>query len=320
MSLARLLRFPRAPRTSAVLAGPLADRSEPALRGSGPRPPTATVSGSAGMTKPPRRGSFAASSRPGTTRISGRSPPTSNPGGSSLTSVRRSARRSSRPTATRSATAAGCSCTTATSPSSHASSATWCWRSTNRSIPRSPARRTPSSLFYLALTFGLQDDPPEAVARAIGLVEQVGHDKGIKFPFQGTIATTDGERMWAFRYSSEGKSRSLFFSGNVATLRQLYPDREIFQEVSEDSRLVVSEPIGDLPGPGTRCPSRLGAWSARARTRWRRSRSNRRPSSCRLAADTRRYDDRFGAHVKWDMAIVAAALLAVAAVSEQLRA
>jgi glutamine amidotransferase len=103
-------------------------------------------------------------------------------------------------------------------------------------------------LFYLALTFGLEDDPPEAVARAIGLVEQVGHDKGIKFPFQGTIATTDGERMWAFRYSSEGKSRSLFFTGNVATLRQLYPDREILQEVSEDSRLVVSEPIGDLPG------------------------------------------------------------------------
>jgi predicted glutamine amidotransferase len=50
-------------------------------------------------------------------------------------------------------------------------------------------------LFYLALTFGLQDDPPEAVARTIGLVESVGRKKGVKYPFQGTIATTDGERM-----------------------------------------------------------------------------------------------------------------------------
>ncbi len=103
-------------------------------------------------------------------------------------------------------------------------------------------------LFYLALTFGLEDDPPDAIARAIGLVEAVGRQKGVEYPFQGTIATTDGERMWAFRYSSEGKSRSLFFTGDVPTLRDLYPDREILFEVSDDARLIVSEPIGDLPG------------------------------------------------------------------------
>jgi predicted glutamine amidotransferase len=103
-------------------------------------------------------------------------------------------------------------------------------------------------LFYLALTLGLEDDPPDAVARAIGLVEQVGERKGVKYPFQGTVATTDGERMWAFRYSSEGRSRSLFFTGNVPVLRKLYPDRPVLHEVSDDARLVVSEPIGNLPG------------------------------------------------------------------------
>ncbi|MGN6872352.1 MAG: class II glutamine amidotransferase [Solirubrobacteraceae bacterium] len=103
-------------------------------------------------------------------------------------------------------------------------------------------------LFYLALTFGLEDDPPEAVARTIGLVEHVGRQKGVKYPFQGTIATTDGHRMWAFRYSSEGKSRSLFFTGSIPTLRQLYPDNQVLFEVSEDARLIVSEPVGDLPG------------------------------------------------------------------------
>ena len=109
-------------------------------------------------------------------------------------------------------------------------------------------------LFYLALSFGLEQDPPEAVSQAIGLVEAVGHQKGVKYPFQGTVATTDGERMWSFRYSSEGKSRSLFFTGHVPTLRKLYPDREVLQEVSDDARLVVSEPIGNLPGAWNEVP------------------------------------------------------------------
>lgn len=109
-------------------------------------------------------------------------------------------------------------------------------------------------LFYLALTFGLEDDPPDAVARAIGLVEACGRERGIAYPFQGTIATTDGESLWVFRYSSQGKSRSLFFTRDVRTLRQQYPDREILREVSDDTRLVVSEPIGDLPGAWIEMP------------------------------------------------------------------
>jgi predicted glutamine amidotransferase len=109
-------------------------------------------------------------------------------------------------------------------------------------------------LFFLALTFGLQEDPPDAVARAIGMVESCGHRRGVEYPFQGTIATTDGERMWVFRYSSEGKSRSLYFTTNVPTLRELYPGREILEDLSDDARLVVSEPIGDLPAAWNEVP------------------------------------------------------------------
>jgi predicted glutamine amidotransferase len=109
-------------------------------------------------------------------------------------------------------------------------------------------------LFYLALTFGLEDDPPEAIARTIGLLESVGHQKGVKYPFQGTIATTDGDRLWVFRYSSEGASRSLFFTKDVSTLRALYPEREVLHEVSADARFVVSEPMGDLPGAWNEVP------------------------------------------------------------------
>ncbi len=102
--------------------------------------------------------------------------------------------------------------------------------------------------FFLALTFGLRDDPPAGVARAVALVEDVGRRHGIEFPVQMTVATTDGETTWAFRYSSEGRSRSLFQSTDVSTLRHQYPDNPVLHELSDDTRLVVSEPLGDLQG------------------------------------------------------------------------
>ena len=109
-------------------------------------------------------------------------------------------------------------------------------------------------LFFLALTYGLEDDPPEAIARTIGLVEHVGRKHGVEFPFQGTIATTDGECTWAFRYSSEGKSRTLYFSTAVETLRELYPEMEVLQQVEGETRLVVSEPLGAFPGVWNEVP------------------------------------------------------------------
>src|SRR4051794_281262 len=110
------------------------------------------------------------------------------------------------------------------------------------------------TLFFLALTFGLEDDPPAAVERAIGFVEAVGRDAGVEHPFQGTIATSDGGRLWAFRYSSEGASRSLFVSTKIDALRHLYPDNPTFAELADETRLVVSEPLGDLAGAWNEVP------------------------------------------------------------------
>jgi glutamine amidotransferase len=108
--------------------------------------------------------------------------------------------------------------------------------------------------FYLALSMGLKDDPPTAVARAVGLVEAAGHAQGVKHPIQMTVATTDGASLWTFRYSSEGKSASLFYTTDVETLRAQYPDHPVFNTVSAESRLVVSEPLGDLAGVWNEVP------------------------------------------------------------------
>jgi len=109
-------------------------------------------------------------------------------------------------------------------------------------------------MFYLALTFGLQDDAPQAVERMVGLVEEVGRKAGIEHPIQMTVATSDGDRTWAFRYSSQHQSRSLFYTSTVQTLRETYPDNPVLELVSDETRIIVSEPLGDLPGVWNEVP------------------------------------------------------------------
>src|SRR3954451_5861098 len=103
-------------------------------------------------------------------------------------------------------------------------------------------------MFYLALTFGLRDDPLRAVERMVGFVEATARKHGVDQPMQMTVATTDGERLFAFRYSSVGKSRTLYFSTAVAALRAMYPENDVFQKISDETRIVVSEPLGELVG------------------------------------------------------------------------
>ena len=110
------------------------------------------------------------------------------------------------------------------------------------------------TFFYLALTFGLERDPPTAVQEAVGLIEETGRRHDVEHPIQMTVATTDGESIWAFRYSSEGDSRSLFFSTDIATLKSLYPDDVRLQGLGDESRLVVSEPLGTLAGAWNEVP------------------------------------------------------------------
>jgi hypothetical protein len=106
------------------------------------------------------------------------------------------------------------------------------------------------------------------MARAIGLVEACRAGRGAEYPFQGTIATTDGESLWVFRYSSQGKSRSLFFTRDVHTLRQEYPDtRGPYARCLMTPGSWSSEPVGDLPGAWIEdARSQLRKWSAREAT------------------------------------------------------
>jgi glutamine amidotransferase len=109
-------------------------------------------------------------------------------------------------------------------------------------------------MFFLALTFGLEDDPYAAVERMVGFVEDTGRRHGVEHPIQMTVATTDGRTIWAFRYSSEGDSRSLFFSTRMDALKAMYPESAELAQLSDETRVVVSEPLGDLEGAWNAVP------------------------------------------------------------------
>jgi glutamine amidotransferase len=104
------------------------------------------------------------------------------------------------------------------------------------------------ALFYLCLTFGLDEDPLGAVERAVGFVEATGHAHGVEHPVQMTLGFSDGVRLWAVRYSSEHRSRTLYVSADRHTVQALHPDEPRFARLTDEDRIVVSEPLSDLPG------------------------------------------------------------------------
>jgi predicted glutamine amidotransferase len=104
------------------------------------------------------------------------------------------------------------------------------------------------TMFCLALTFGLMEDPLGALERMAGFVEETGRRHGVEHALQMTLGVSDGERLYAVRYSTLGRSRTLFSSADAETLRALHPENERLQRLSAEDRAIVSEPLADLPG------------------------------------------------------------------------
>jgi predicted glutamine amidotransferase len=103
-------------------------------------------------------------------------------------------------------------------------------------------------MFYLAMTFGLPDDPIAGLERMAGYVEFLGAAAGIAEPLQMTVGVTDGERLYAARYASGQEVNTLYYSADVESLRKLDPEEERFAHFSAEARVVVSEPLVELPG------------------------------------------------------------------------
>jgi glutamine amidotransferase len=72
-----------------------------------------------------------------------------------------------------------------------------------------------------------------------------------------TVGLSDGTQLYAARYASGPEVNTLFVSEDPESVRALYPERERVGHFSNDARVVVSEPLDELPGlwrevaPGT---------------------------------------------------------------------
>ncbi|MCP2257766.1 glutamine amidotransferase [Streptoalloteichus tenebrarius] len=94
--------------------------------------------------------------------------------------------------------------------------------------------------FFLALTYGLAEDPPAALGRMIARVERAQREHGVDGVFRCTGATTDGETIYAWRYATDDTAKTLYYNAGAAALRAAGGD-EI--PMPEHATIVVSEPL-----------------------------------------------------------------------------
>lgn len=92
------------------------------------------------------------------------------------------------------------------------------------------------TLFLIALSLGLADNPVNAIEATLRLVITEMGRSGVTAPLRFTAALTDGETIWAFRWASDGEPATLYF------------------QRGEDGTLVVSEPFDDRRDCWTQVP------------------------------------------------------------------
>jgi glutamine amidotransferase len=95
-------------------------------------------------------------------------------------------------------------------------------------------------LFYMALTYGLEDDPLGALQRTVARIEELRAEHDVADPLQFSVAVADGETIHAVRYASNHEAITLFFTQDATPLREIDPAIEI----PGDSILIASEPLG----------------------------------------------------------------------------
>lgn len=99
------------------------------------------------------------------------------------------------------------------------------------------------TIFFLALTYGLEDNPPAALAGAIGRVEKARTSAGIERPIFFSACAANGDRLWAVRYSSHGQSRTLYHSNHIHALREVDGS---YEPLPEGAVVILSEPLDEL--------------------------------------------------------------------------
>jgi glutamine amidotransferase len=73
-------------------------------------------------------------------------------------------------------------------------------------------------------------------------------------PVPMTVATTDGRTAWAFQVFERASVTVALLSTRMDALNALHPEGPELAALSDESRVIVSEPLGDLPGAWNEVP------------------------------------------------------------------
>jgi glutamine amidotransferase len=98
-------------------------------------------------------------------------------------------------------------------------------------------------MFHLALTLGLEENVPKAIAEMVKVVEQTARDKNVEPGIWMTLGISDGKSLWGFRYGTDGRCPTLYCSPSLDELLLLNPD--IDGRFGDFAVCLVSEPIGN---------------------------------------------------------------------------
>jgi predicted glutamine amidotransferase len=96
------------------------------------------------------------------------------------------------------------------------------------------------TVFLLALTNGLRENPKQAMEVTIAHIRRALSEQGLPFELILSCALSDGKNLYTLRYSSVAKSHSQYYSMHAACMKEINEDCAL---VPENSVVVVSEPL-----------------------------------------------------------------------------
>lgn len=108
------------------------------------------------------------------------------------------------------------------------------------------------TFFYLALTYGLQDNPKQALEKMAARIERACADNNIPCILNLSVAVTDGKTIWTVRYATEEKQKTQFYSTDAQCLKDTTIGSS--EDLPSGSVLIVSEPLDSLNDKWTKVP------------------------------------------------------------------
>jgi predicted glutamine amidotransferase len=96
------------------------------------------------------------------------------------------------------------------------------------------------TFFLLALTYGLQENPKQAIMRMISRITETCEDNDIPLDLVLSCALSDGKSLYTLRYASGKRSNSQYYSTHAQCMKEKNEDSSA---IPSQSVVVVSEPL-----------------------------------------------------------------------------